>query len=77
LPSNQILIHSSFYLFFNHHYFFYHHFFLSFLVNKIIIIIKIKMVKIWVMTIMINNNCGRNAIWICVDDGMKHEICTR
>jgi hypothetical protein len=21
--------------------------------------------------IMINNNCGRNAIWICVDDGMN------
>jgi len=27
--------------------------------------------------IMINNNCSRNAIWICVDDGMKHEICIR
>ena len=21
--------------------------------------------------IMINNNCGRNAIWICVDDRMN------
>jgi hypothetical protein len=21
--------------------------------------------------IMINNNCGRDAIWICVDDGMN------
>jgi hypothetical protein len=49
----QILIHSSFisFLLVFHHYYFFIIIFLSFSVNKIIIIIiKIKMVKNWVMT---------------------------
>jgi len=54
----QILIHSSFILFLLvfHHYYFFIIIFLSFSVNKIIIIIiiKIKMVKNWVMTVVMS-----------------------
>jgi len=53
----QILIHSSFisFLLVFHHYYFFIIIFLSFSVNKIIIIIiKIKIVKNWVMTVVMS-----------------------
>jgi hypothetical protein len=61
LPLTQNLIHSSFisfYLFFHH----YHHFFLSFSINKIIIIIKNKMIKNWIMTQRKEKNCTQGGL---------------
>ena len=48
---------------------------LMFLIKLITIILCCKLYvrneSLDLQNTMINNNCGRNAIWICVDDGMN------